>query len=466
MARFLQGYEEKRQIQDKELKIATTIMLQYMGYNHKSSDDYSYKYDEILDVIKDAFNKKIDQEGSTYEVDKLEKALVSKFGNFICDLAIDAYDDNSTISFFDDELGYAQTYDIHGKRSSESGLNAVLGLKPSSFNIDKISAMGDFVNEIQKIIDKNPDFKNLDGVLVLKNINTKIEQDIASRESYDFIEEKISFEVRCKDKEPKEYEIVNSYKEYSLDERDLRETDYEYRVCKLLNNISKDFIENRTYKIISSQDDSGYDNECLLSLDEDEWVNDRQLLTKDATLFLSYFDEDIREHDKWKYSALGIYDGRLYFSKELESKLDNLIEVLSSREDFDEDEFRYNFLEGIDNAVDIAWQTNEIKDEIQYLLKNLNLENEIAIVTRKGKDFEIYPIASPGYTDEINIVPHINKEKIQAVMDGLNDIKNGFFEQELEYAKDKYGLSQKELKKLNELEKNENTSTNKVTKQR
>ena len=457
MARFLQGYEEKRQIQDKELKIATTIMLQYMGYNHKSSDDYSYKYDEILDVIKDAFNKKIDQEGSTYEVDKLEKALVSKFGNFICDLAIDV---------FDDELGYAQTYDIHGKRSSESGLNAVLGLKPSSFNIDKISAMGDFVNEIQKIIDKNPDFKNLDGVLVLKNINTKIEQDIASRESYDFIEEKISFEVRCKDKEPKEYEIVNSYKEYSLDERDLRETDYEYRVCKLLNNISKDFIENRTYKIISSQDDSGYDNECLLSLDEDEWVNDRQLLTKDATLFLSYFDEDIREHDKWKYSALGIYDGRLYFSKELESKLDNLIEVLSSREDFDEDEFRYNYLEGIDNAVDIAWQNNEIKDEIQYLLKNLNLENEIAIVTRKGKDFEIYPIASPGYTDEINIVPHINKEKIQAVMDGLNDIKNGFFEQELEYAKDKYGLSQKELKKLNELEKNENTSTNKVTKQR
>ena len=116
--------------------------------------------------------------------------------------------------------------------------------------------------------------------------------------------------------------------------------------------------------------------------------------------------------------------------------------------------------------MDIAWQNNEIKDEIQYLLKNLNLENEIAIVTRKGKDFEIYPIASPGYTDEINIVPHINKEKIQAVMDGLNDIKNGFFEQELEYAKDKYGLSQKELKKLNELEKNENTSTNKVTKQR
>ena len=46
----------------------------------------------------------------------------------------------------------------------------------------------------------------------------------------------------------------------------------------------------------------------------------------------------------------------------------------------------------------------------------------------------------------------VNKEKIEAVMKGLEGIKNNFFETELEFAKEQYELSDEEKEKLEELE--------------
>lgn len=466
MARYTQGYDswqEKREISNEDLKKISTVLSKYLvddlDLENKTEERKKEVFDKFYNMIKARFEQL--KQPQHYEIDTLEQAFVSVLGKDVCDLSIDVYGSSTdnynatSISFWNQDENLLEIWDENGKRTNKDGLNIALGLNPRDYNRDKISAMGDFIEQIQAIIDKNPDFKQLDNaLLVLKNVSTKAEQDIARQDSYDFLEEKIIFEMRVEGKESKEYEIVNSNKEYSLDERDLRETDYEYKVCELLNNISKDFIENRTYEVISSQDEDGYNNECMISLDKNEWATDeRQLLTKEATLYLSQWDIETRECNAWQNSALDIYDGRLYFSKELESKLDNLIEVLSSREDFDEDEFRNSFSVGIDNAVNIAWQDNIISEEIQYLLESLDLENEIAIVTRKGKDFEIYPIASPGYTDEVNIVPlHINKEKIQAVMDGLDDIKNSLFEQELDFQKTQYELSDEENKKLKELE--------------
>lgn len=443
MARFNSGYEDSRKITEENIDTVVNLickneLLKFQAYTAKDRDDYK-KY------ITEYFLEKLSA-NDNYQIDALEEFLC-KYPSRLCDLRLgDKYRPYNSISYYDKEIGYVRTFDENGEVKPSKGLNVVLGLNPIDVDGNKISGMAIFAEAINDIIKKNPDFENLEGLLILKDVETK--KDTAKCDDT-FIEENITFEMRVPGKETKEYTLYNDFAEFNRDNSvyDLQKTDYEYRVCKLLNNISKDFIENRTYKIISSQDDSGYDNECLLRLDEDEWVNNRRLLTKDATLYLSHFDEDIREHDKWTDSALGIYDGRLYFSKELECQLDKLIEVIQNQEGEEdiEDSLRSTFGDYLDSAIDIAWGNDEIKLEVQHLLKELGLENDIAIVTRKGKDFEIYPISIIDYYGESPAVVTIaDDEKIKAIMKGLDDIKNNYFYEALYNLASEYDIDLEE----------------------
>lgn len=164
---------------------------------------------------------------------------------------------------------------------------------------------------------------------------------------------------------------------------------------------------------------------------------------KDESYFLP---TNFNLYELKKEYAYGVFDGRVSFY-DVQDLIDE--DLMHSVQKYGETEADEILIESLDEELEILWNQDyedyaTIHAQINELLKENGLEDKITILSRKGKEFMIFPAfkESEGfYSDDedcpLSITEKATPDEINKVMEGLKRIKEGMLLNASEVARER-----------------------------